>query len=72
MVEWGEISGLQSPSGDLRYLINAEVLNDFESTNTINSSLLEPMQQYRLREPLDMPPLEDSPQFLEVTEQQVY
>ena len=40
--------------------------------NTINSSLLEPIQEYRLAETLAVLPLEDSPQFLEVTEQRVY
>ena len=65
------LSGAKTRSGDVVSLINVEnfsVLSIPEQANTINSAFLEPLDAYRLQEPL---PLEDEPEFLSVTEEHV-
>ena len=75
---WSEVkrlSGSSAPSGDLRNHLNVEELNDFppkDVANAINSALLEPLEEYRLASALFPLSLEESPEFLEVSEDRVY
>ena len=75
---WSEVkrlSGSSAPSGDLRNHLNVEELNDLppkDVANAINSALLEPLEEYRLASALLPLPLEESPEFLEVSEDRVY
>ena len=75
---WSEVrrlSGSCAPSGDLRNHLNVEELNDLppkDVANAINSALLEPLEEYRLASALLPLPLEESPEFLEVSEDRVY
>ena len=75
---WSEVkrlSGSSAPSGDLRNHLNVEELNDLppkDVANAINSALLEPLEKYRLASALLSLPLEESPEFLEVSEDRVY
>ena len=61
-------------NGYLVSLINTEHfsgLSDLEQSNLINSAFLEPLEVYRLQELLPHLPLEDTPEFLSVTEERV-
>ena len=75
---WNEVkwlSGSLLRSGDLRNCINVPELNDLpleDLANPLNGALLEPLQEYRLDDPLVPLPLEDAPEFLEVPGHQVY
>ena len=69
------LSGSLLRLGDLRNCINVPELNDLppeDLANSLNGALLEPLQEYRLDDPLVPLPLEDAPEFLEVPEHQVY
>ena len=75
---WSEVkqlSGSSAHSGDLRNHLNIEELNDLppkDVANAINSALLEPLEEYCLASALFPLPLEESPEFLEVSEDRVY
>ncbi|XP_028515119.1 uncharacterized protein LOC110239869 [Exaiptasia diaphana] len=75
---WSEVkrlSGSSSHRGDLRSQINVADLNNLppkDLANFLNHELLEPLQDYRLAAPLVPIPLEDSPEFLEVSEYSVF
>ena len=69
------IERIQRPSGDLRNHLNVEELNDLppkDVANAINSALLEPLEEYRLASALFPLSLEESLEFLEVSEDRVY
>ena len=69
------LSGSNVNSGDLASLICIEGFSDLslnDQANTINSALLESLEEYILPEPLRRLPLEkDSPEILHVTERRV-
>ena len=76
---WSEVKrlcGINSSSGGLRDHIDIEELNNLplnDLANAINNALLEPLDDYRLPNPLAPLPLEDdSTEFLDVTEHRVY
>ena len=75
---WNEVkqlSGSLLRSGDLRNCINVPELNDLppeDLANSLNTALLEPLEEYRLDDSLVPLPLEDASEFLEVPEHQVY
>ena len=55
--------------------MNVPELNDLppdDIANSLNSALLELLEEYRLDDPLVPLPLEDAPEFLVVPEYQVY
>ena len=69
------MSGSLLRSGDLRNCMNVPELNDLppdDIANSLNSALLELLEEYRLDDPLVPLPLEDAPEFLVVPEYQVY
>ena len=74
---WDEVkrlSGAKTKGGDLISQINVDQFSDLsrpEQANAINAAFLEPLDQYRLQEPLTCFPLEDEPEFLSVTEERV-
>ena len=74
---WDEVkrlSGAKSRNGDLLNLINIEQFSSLsgpDQANAINSAFLEPLQVYKLHEPLAHFPLEDTPKFLTVSEERV-
>ena len=56
----------QSRNGDLVNLINVEQFSSLsgpDQANAINSAFLEPLEVYKLHEPLARIPLEDTPKF---------
>ena len=67
---WDEVervSGAKTKGGGLISQINVDQFSDLskpEQTNAINAAFLEPLDQYRLQEPLTRFPLEDEPEFL--------
>ena len=76
---WSEVkrlSGALSSPDDLRNHINIEELNNLPPNDlaiAINNALLEPLEDYRLANPLVPLPLEDvCLVFLEVTEHRVF
>ena len=74
---WDEVkrlSGAKTKGGDLISQINIDHFSDLskpEQANAINAAFLEPLDQYRLQEPLTRFPLEEEPEFLIVTEERV-
>lgn len=76
-VWWKEIkriSGMHLHASDLRNHLNVSDVEDLSAkdlANAINKAFLEPLEEYRLPEPLSQLPLEDSPSFLEVSEEKV-
>ena len=74
---WSEIkrlSGTKSADTNLLDQINVEGFSNLpphEQVNTINTAFLTPLAEYRTSEPLEHLPLEDTPKFLEVTEERV-
>ena len=58
-------------------VINQIDIEDFsnltlqEQVNSINAAFLSPLEEYRMLTPLERHPLEDSPEFLKVTEERV-
>ena len=74
--EFERLSGALSSPDDLRNHINIEDLNNLPLNDlaiAINNALLEPLEDYRLANPLVPLPLEDvCPVFLEVTEHRVF
>jgi len=65
---------MKSADVNLPDQINVEgfkTLNPQEQDNIINTAFLAPLDEHRLSEPLDHLPLENSPTFLEVTEERV-
>ena len=77
-VWWKEvkrISGMSSPSGDLLSDIKADEVDGLstqEIANVINKAFLEPLEEYRLHTPLCPLPLEDNPEFLEISEERTF
>lgn len=76
---WGEVKrscGINSSSGDLRNHIDIEEMNNLrlnDLANALNNAFLEPLEDYRLANPLAPLHLkDDSPELLEVTERCVY
>ena len=68
------LSGAKSRNGDLVNLINVEQFSSLsgpDQANAINSAFLEPLEVYKLHEPLARIPLEDTPKFLTVSEERV-
>ena len=74
---WDEVkrlSGAKTKGGDLISQIYVDQFSDLskpEQANTINAAFLEPLDQYRLQEPLTRFPLEDEPEFLSVVEERM-
>ena len=75
---WDEVkrlSGAKSRNGDLVNLKNIEQFSSLsgpDQANAINSAgVFEPLQVYKLHEPLAHFPLEDTPKFLTVSEERV-
>ena len=69
-----QLGGMKSADVNLSDRINVEGFRTFnpqEQANIINTAFLAPLDEYRLLEPLDHLPLENSPIFLEVTEERV-
>ena len=77
-VWWKEvkrISGMSSRSGDLLSKIKADEVDGLsaqEIANVINKAFLEPLEEYRLHTPLCPLPLEDNPEFLEISEERIF
>ena len=74
---WKEVQrlgGMTSHNGDV---INQISIDELESlspqakANNINAAFLEPLEEYRLTSPLSSMPLEESPEFLQVSESRV-
>ena len=67
---WDEVkrlSGAKSRNGDLDNLISVEQFSSLfgpDQANAINSAFLEPLEVYKLHEPLTRIPLEETPKFL--------
>ena len=74
---WDEVkrlSSAKSRNGDLVNLINIEQFSSLsgpDQANAIYSAFLEPLQVYKLHEPLVHFPLEDTTKFLTVSEERV-
>ena len=74
---WDEVkrlSGAKSRNGDVVNLINVEQFSSVfgpDQANAINLAFLEPLEVYKLHEPLARIPLEDTPKFLTVSEERV-
>ena len=74
---WDEVkrlSGAKSRNGDQLNLINIEQFSSLsgpDQANVIYSAFLEPLQVYKLHEPLVHFPLEDTTKFLTVSEERV-
>ena len=69
-----QLGGMKTADVNLSHQINVEgftTLNPQEQANIINTTFLAPLDEYRLLESLDHLPLENSPIFLEVTEERV-
>ena len=68
------LSGAKMTSGNMNSLINVENFSNLfipKQANTIHSPFLEPLDTYRLQEPLARLPLKDELEFLGVTEEHV-
>ena len=68
------LSGTKTKGRDFISQINVGQFSDLskpEQANAINSAFLEPLDQYRLQEPLTRFPLEDEPEFLSVSEERL-
>ena len=65
------LSGAKTMGGDLISEGKFSNLSRPEQANASNAAFLEPLDQYRLQEPLTRFPLEDEPEFLSVTGERV-
>ena len=74
---WQEVkrlSGMKSTNVNVIYQIDIEDFSNLtlqEQVNSINAAFLSPLEEYRMSTPLERRPLEDSPEFLKVTEERV-
>ena len=74
---WQEVKRLSGMKSTNVNVINEIDIEDFsnltlqEQVNSINAPFLSPLEEYRMSTPLEGRPLEDSPEFLKVTEERV-
>ena len=74
---WQEVkrlSGMESTNVNVINQIDIEHFSNLtlqEQVNSINAAFLSPLEEYRMLTPLERHPLEDSPEFLKVTEKRV-
>ena len=74
---WHEVKRLSGMKSTNVNVINQIDIKDFsnltlqEQVNSINAAFLSPLEEYRMLTPLERHPLEDSPEFLKVTEERV-
>ena len=68
------MSGMKSTNVNVINQIDIEHFSNItlqEQVNFINAAFLSPLEKYRMSTPLERRPLEDSPEFLKVTEERV-